>query len=165
MCNLSMWTCRQQQLSHCRLLRHHHCRHHCQEDNPVRFLVCNSFDEITCMDRLKFVCISQLLSPVYTIQSVVKTFNRLWNPFDNRFDNRLYLVSDIAIFVLKRDVKLQPTNRLYQVYSWLSNRLYNPVSQPVERTAVRSTRLSNRLSNPFDNRFDNRLYHVNGLKR
>jgi len=33
-------------------------------------------------------------------------------------------------------------NRLYHVYSRLSNRLYNPVWQPVERTvAVRSTRL------------------------
>jgi len=77
------------------------------------------------------------LSPVYTIQPVVKpvvkpdwqpvvsckqTFNRLSNPFDNRFDNRLY-----------------------RVYSRLSNRLYNPVWQPVERTvAVGSTRLSNR---------------------
>ena len=51
-------------------------------------------------------------------------------------------------------------NRLYRVYSRLSNRLYNPVWQPVERTvAVRSTRLSNRLSI----RFDNRLYRVNGV--
>ena len=73
------------------------------------------------------------LSPVYTIQPVVKpvvkpvwqpvvsciqTFNRLSNPFDNRNDNRLY-----------------------RVYS----------------------RLSNRLSNWFDNRFDNRMYRVNGV--
>jgi len=58
----------------------------------------------------------------------LRTFNRLSNnPFDNR---------------------------LYRVYSRLSNRLYNPVRQPVERTVavcstvertvtVRSTRLSN----------------------
>jgi len=57
-------------------------------------------------------------------------------------------------------------NRLYCVYSRLSNRLYNPVWLPVERTvAVRSTLLSNQLSNRlsirFDNRFDNRLYRVN----
>jgi len=49
---------------------------------------------------------------VYTMQPVVKqavvscmqTFNRLSNPFDKWFDNRLY-----------------------RVYSQLSNRLYNPV--------------------------------------
>jgi len=75
----------------------------------------------------------QHLSPVYTIQPVVKpfwqpvvsciqTFDRLSNPFDNRFDKRLY-----------------------RVYSRLSNRLYNTVWQPVERTAVRSTWLSNRF--------------------
>jgi len=74
---------------------------------------------------------------VYTIQPVVKpvvkpvwepvvsciqTFNRLSNPFDNR---------------------------LYHVYSRLSNRFYSPVWQPVERTvAVRSTRLSNQVVQP-----------------
>ena len=92
--------------------------------------------------------LQKLLSPVYTIQAVVKpvvnpvdksvwqpvvsciqTFNRLSNPFHNRFVNRLYR---------------------------LSNRLYNAVWQPVERTvAVRSNRLYNR--------FNKRLYRVNGV--
>jgi len=70
---------------------------------------------------------------LYTIQPVLVAVD----PFDSRFDNRLYCV-----------------------YSRLSNRFYNLVWQPVERTvAVRSTRLSKR----FNNRFDNRLYHVNKL--
>jgi len=96
--------------------------------------------------------LNELLSPVYTIQPVVKqvakpvwqpvvsciqTFNRLSNPFDNRFDKTA--VSCI-----------QP--------------VVNPVVQPGLTTgwtnsSVRSTRLSNR----FDNRFDNRLYRVNGV--
>ena len=48
------------------------------------------------------------------------------NPCDNRFDNRLY-----------------------RVYSRLSNRLY--------------IRFDSRLSNRLYNRFDNRLYRVNGV--
>jgi len=58
------------------------------------------------------------------VVSRIQTFNRLSNPFGNRFDNRLY-----------------------RVYSRLSNQLYNPVWQSDERTvAVRSIRLSKRLS-------------------
>ena len=57
------------------------------------------------------------------VVSCIQTFNWLSYPFDYRFDNRLY-----------------------RVYSRLSNRLYNPVWQSVKRTvAVRSTRLSNRV--------------------
>ena len=72
------------------------------------------------------------LSPVYTIQPVVKpvikpvvvssiqTFNRLSNPLDNRFDNRLY-----------------------RVYCQLSNRLYNLFDNRLnEHLAVCSTRLN-----------------------
>jgi len=35
----------------------------------------------------------------------------LWQPNANR-SYKLAFVSDIAVFVLKRDVKLQPTNKL-----------------------------------------------------
>jgi len=62
------------------------------------------------------------LYDVYKHSTGCQTRLRLSNPFDNQFDNWLYCV-----------------------YSWLSNRLYNPVWQPVERTAVRSTWLSNRV--------------------
>jgi len=88
-------------------------------------------------------CLWIPLSPVYTIQPVVKPVVQLSNRFDNR-------------------VKCLYT-RYNRLSNPLSNRLYNAVWQPVERTAVRSTRLSNRLSNPFDNRYDNWLYRVNGV--
>jgi len=64
-----------------------------------------------------------LLSPVYTIQPVVKlVVNPVW----------------------------QPGKCLYTRYNRLSNRLYNPVWKPVERTAVHSTRLSNPFDNQLD---------------
>ena len=70
------------------------------------------------------------------------------------------------MFVYTIQLVVKPfDNRLYRVYSRLSNRLYNPVWQLVERTvAVRSTRLSNRLSNPFDNRLDVCLHDTAGCQ-
>jgi len=72
--------------------------------------------------------------------------NRVWQLVERTVVQ--HIVSDIAIFVLKRDVKLQLTS----CSTRLSSRLYYPVGQLVEQTvAVRSTRLS------IDNRIDNRL--------
>jgi len=125
-------------------------------------LICSSCIALNNTTSVSLHLNVQLISPIYTIQPVVKPvwqlgkilytrYNRLSNPLTNRFDKRLYCV-----------------------YSLLSNRLYNPVWQPVERTvAVRLTRLSNRLSNPFDNRVEclfarysrlsNRLYNHSSI--
>jgi len=81
---------------------------------------------------------SSVISPVYTIQPVVKPVSQLvvlCNVYTN----------------IQPVVKPVFDNRLYRVYSRLSKRLYNPVWQPVERTvAVRSTQLSNRFHNRLD---------------
>ena len=89
---------------------------------------------------ISYVRFDVYLSPIYTIQPVVKQVVKL-------------VVSCIQTFN-------RFDNRLYRVCSWLSNRLYNPVWQTVEQTvAVRSSGCQ------FDNRFDNRLYRVNGTLR
>jgi len=44
-------------------------------------------------------------------QGSVATHSRCGGIFNNYFTTNLF-VSDVAVFVLKRDVKLQPTNQL-----------------------------------------------------
>jgi len=83
------------------------------------------------------VCSRNLLSPVCTIQPVVKP---VWQPVWH----------------------WQPAVSCIQP---VVSRLYNPVWQPVERTvAVRSTRLLNRLYNRIDNRLDVCLHDTAGCQ-
>jgi len=70
---------------------------------PVELMQVNYLDLLLKPRLHNTTCCQPVVKRVWQpVVSCIKTFNRLSNPFDNRFDNRLY-----------------------RVYSRLSNRLYN----------------------------------------